>query len=222
MDDPRLDATRHAEALRGLARINSLSASDAIVWRPIAATAKRLGLQELSVLDLASGGGDVGLGLVRRAARRGIRLHLTGYDLSATAVERARAAARSADVAADFQVRDVLNAPLERRFDVVTCSLFLHHLESDVVVALLRRMREAATRLVVVNDLLRSRLGYAAAHAVCRLATRSEVVRFDGPQSVAAAFRTDEIRRLAESAGLGDATVRRVWPFRFCLSWEST
>lgn len=222
MDDPSLDAARHAEALRGLARINAISASDAIVWRPLAELAARHGLKELTVLDMASGGGDVGLGLVRRAARRGIRIQLTGYDLSATAVDRARTAASSAAIDADFQVRDVLREPAERQFDVVTCSLFLHHLPTEDAVVLLRRMREAAKRLVVVNDLVRSRLGYAAAHAVCRLLTKSEVVRFDGPQSVAAAFRPDEIVRLAESAGLRGATVRSVWPFRFLLSWEST
>jgi 2-polyprenyl-3-methyl-5-hydroxy-6-metoxy-1,4-benzoquinol methylase len=220
MDDPALDPERHDEALRGLARVNVLSASDAITWRPIAALAKREGLRELSVLDLASGGGDVGLALVRRAARAGVTLRLTGYDMSSVAVDRARAAAAAAGIAAEFVVRDVLSNPPDRPFDVVTCSLFLHHLETPTAVDVLRLMREAATRLVVVNDLVRSRLGYVAAQIVCRVVTRSAVVRYDGPQSVAAAFTLDEVRRAAAEADLRGADVRQVWPFRFRLAWE--
>lgn len=81
-------------------------------------------------------------------------------------------------------------------------------------------MRRAADKLVVVNDLLRSRIGYTAAQLVCRVVTRSDVVRFDGPQSVAAAFRLEEVRKLADRAGLRGTRLEKVWPFRFLLTWE--
>ena len=83
-------------------------------------------------------------------------------------------------------------------------------------------MAQAARRLVVVNDLSRSRLGYLVAQIACRTITRSEVVRVDGPRSVAAAFRPGEAQRLAQRAGLHGAKVRRMWPFRFLLTWEPT
>jgi hypothetical protein len=83
-------------------------------------------------------------------------------------------------------------------------------------------MRRAARRLVVVNDLRRSCWGYAAAQFVCHVITRSNVVRYDGPQSVAAAFRLDEIRCIAERAGLHGMQLRKVWPFRFQLTWKPT
>jgi 2-polyprenyl-3-methyl-5-hydroxy-6-metoxy-1,4-benzoquinol methylase len=221
MDRPDLDRERHEDALRGLARVNALSSSDAIVWRPIAALAARRRLQQLTLLDLGSGGGEVAIGVARRAARAGLQLKVCGYDMSPLAVDRARAAASAAGVEAEFVLRDVFREPPDRPFDVVTCSLFLHHFEAGEVVTLLRRMREAAARLVVVNDLLRSRVGYLAAHAVCRVVTRSDVVHYDGPQSVAAAFRLDEIRTLADEAGLMGARLERVWPFRFRLTWEA-
>jgi hypothetical protein len=83
-------------------------------------------------------------------------------------------------------------------------------------------MAQAARRLIVVNDLSRSRLGYFVAQVACRTITRSDVVRVDGPRSVAAAFRPCEARRLAQRAGLPGARVRRRWPFRFLLTWEPT
>jgi 2-polyprenyl-3-methyl-5-hydroxy-6-metoxy-1,4-benzoquinol methylase len=221
MDRPDLDRGRHVSALSGLARVNRLSRVAAGVWRPIGAFAARHALRALTVADFACGGGDVGLGVVEQARRDGVRLHLTGFDVSPTAVERARRRAGTAGIEAEFVVHDLLARPLDRTFDIVTCTLFLHHLDESQAVALLTTMRQAARRLVVVNDLLRSRLGYLAAQAVCRVVTRSEVVHYDGPQSVAAAFRLDEVRAVAERAGLGNARLKKVWPFRFLLTWET-
>lgn len=220
MDQPGLDLDRHRTALAGLARVNVLSRTAAGVWRPMRELARRRGLQELTVCDLACGGGDVGLGLVRCGLRDGIRVRLTGYDVSPTAVERARDSAGASGLDADFAIHDLFADPLERTFDVVTCTLFLHHLDETQAVDLLTAMRRSAGQLVVVNDLVRSRIGYTAAQVVCRLVSRSDVVHYDGPQSVAAAFRVDEVRKLAERAGLRGAQFQKAWPFRFMLTWE--
>lgn len=220
MDDPDLSPQRHATALAGLARVNVLSHTAGLIWRPIAKMAARQGLRELSLLDIASGGGDVGMELIRHARAAGIRLRYTGCDISETAVAYARQRAESQGIEAEFTVHDIFAEPLAGPFDVVVCSLFLHHLDESAAVELLRRMRDTARRLVVVSDLRRSRLGYALAHLICRIVTRSEVVRYDGPQSVAAAFRLDEVRRLAERAGLGGSHLHNIWPFRFLLTWE--
>jgi hypothetical protein len=73
---------------------------------------------------------------------------------------------------------------------------------------------------VLVNDLRRSRIGLALAHVVTRLLTTSSVVHTDGPLSVRAAFTTQEALALAERAGLTGPTVRRIWPFRWLLTWK--
>lgn len=220
MDRPDLPADRHQKALRGLARVNVLSRTAGNIWRPIRDLARRNGLRELSLLDVASGGGDVACDLHRLAAADGIRLRVTGYDISPVAVEAA--ARRAAEVGADarFEIHDVFTSPPEPAFDVVTSSLFLHHLTEPQAVEVLSWMRQSCRRMLVVSDLLRTWLGYTTAKIVVKLVTRSEVVHYDGPQSVAGAFRMDEARRLAEAAGLTDAELRKIWPFRFLLTWK--
>jgi hypothetical protein len=74
--------------------------------------------------------------------------------------------------------------------------------------------------MVLVNDLVRSRIGYILAFAGSRVLSRSPIVHFDGPCSVAAAFTRDEARQMAQRAGLEGARVDWRWPWRFLLQWQ--
>ncbi len=219
MDRPDLDLPTHGRALAGLARLNWLSGSVRIVWPPVAELASRLG-RSLSVLDLGTGGGDIPLGLWRRARRAGLSVGIWGVDVNARAVEIARAHAGRAGAAVQFAELDVLTDALPGDFDVVVCSLFLHHLGDGDAVSLLSKMAAAARHLVLVNDLVRSRRGLWLATLAARLVTTSPVVWVDAPRSVRAAFTRDELRDLARAAGLTGATVSRRWPCRMLLEWR--
>ncbi len=107
-------------------------------------------------------------------------------------------------------------------YDVVMCSLFLHHLGEEEAVGFLRWAAATAAHQVLVNDLERSGPGLALAHVAVRLLTTSDVVHVDGPRSVESAFTMAEARALAERAGLRGAVVRWRWPFRYLLTWSRT
>jgi 2-polyprenyl-3-methyl-5-hydroxy-6-metoxy-1,4-benzoquinol methylase len=148
-------------------------------------------------------------------------VHVDGCDINPVAVKHARAQAmRRLASNVSFFVHDALHSPLPMGYDVVSCSLFLHHLEEGDAEVMLRAMASAAGRMVVASDLRRSRLGYILAWVSCRVLTRSPIVRVDGPLSVAAAFTIGEARDLAARAGLAGATVACRWPQRFLLVWN--
>src|SRR5947208_2425335 len=86
MDQPDLAADRHAAALSGLARINLISGSATMVWRPIESLAPHHPGRKLRILDIATGGGDVPIALWRKAQRRGLALEIDGCDISPTAL----------------------------------------------------------------------------------------------------------------------------------------
>lgn len=220
MDRPDLPASLHEHALTGLARLNWWSGSARILWPPIRRLAAQITDRPLRLLDVACGAGDVIVALARRASRAGIALDCLGVDISPTALAHARRRAAAAGVSVNFGRRDVLTDSPLAGFDVVTSSLFLHHLSDEQAVELLSRMAAVTTRLVLVNDLRRGRRGWLLAVAACRLLTRSPVVHVDGPRSVAAAFTPAEALSLADRAGLPGATVNRRWPFRYLLTWD--
>lgn len=219
MDDPGLGADQHIRALRGLERINRLSNSVATLWPSIAQLVQKRHHEPVRVLDIASGAGDVPIGLCLRAKAVGLPLEVTACDRSARAMEyiRTQAASRKIDLCA--RRLDILTDELPQGFDVIICSLFLHHLNCADAKQTLKLMSQASRHLVLVNDLHRSVPGLCLAYVGTRAITRSDVVHVDGPRSVRAAFTCAEVRLLANECGLRDVTVERRWPYRWLLTW---
>ena len=218
MDDPGLEHERHLQALTALRRVNQVSFGAARLWAEVKRVHAATG-RPVRVLDLACGGGDLLASVARRADARSVPVELHGCDVSAVAVaETLRAGQTSAAVDA-FQL-DVLHDPLPDDYDVITTSLFLHHLDRPEAVDVLTRMAAATRHSLFVQDLRRTRAGYALAWIGLHTLTRSDVARRDGLVSVRSAFTLAEVAELCTEAGIPDAEIRRGWPQRFTVRWE--
>lgn len=220
MDNPALESSRHVVALHGLARMNALSRSAQTLWQPIQNLARAQKRDRLRVLDIATGSGDVPLRLWRLARRSGIYLEIVGLDISSRALRFAQERAHRAGARIEFRQLNPLEEDLPNRFDVITTSLFLHHLEDASVIKLLAKMKQAARRLVLAHDLVRETGGLWLAFLATHLFSTSDVVHADALQSVRAAFTVDEIRKLAFAAGLDQCEIKRLWPYRYLLCWQ--
>jgi 2-polyprenyl-3-methyl-5-hydroxy-6-metoxy-1,4-benzoquinol methylase len=222
MDQPDLDRKLHQDALAGLERINGWSRTANVYWPLIAELARTVSPRPLRILDIASGAGDIPIALWQCARRAGIPIEIEGCDISPVAIQYARDIAQQRDAKMHFFEHNIHRDTLPNGFDVVTCSLFLHHLDEKEAIQLLRDMGQAASHLVLISDLLRSRIGYWMAFVGSRLLTRCPVVHTDGPRSVENAYTIPEIQNLAEQAGLSGAKVAKRWPERFLLTWRRT
>ncbi len=225
MDNPALSPAEHRRALRGLERINRVSRASASVWRGVKRLLTRAAPtnRDLRLLDVACGSGDVLLDVARSARASGVNIHPTACDFSDEALRVVRERFGSRRLEIDTLRRDVINDGLDaddQSFDVVTSSLFLHHLDDDDAVGVLREMARVARVGVVVNDLRRCRRGVVAAAIAGRIFTRSRVVRVDAVRSAYNAYSLSELRTLAERAGLAHASVVPAFPFRMLLTWE--
>ena len=222
MDDPALEPGLHAAALRGLARITVVSRAAWPVWKAsekLAVRANKAG-RSLSVLDIATGSADVPIALAGYAKARRLGLELHACDVSARALGHAAERAKTAGVTLRTFEADVTRGVLPGEFDVVTCSLFLHHLDEADVVAVLAAMRAAARHRVVVSDLRRTRFGLALATVVPRMLTRSPVVHTDALLSARAAWTIEELAAMAARAGMDGCAITPCWPSRMVLTWS--
>jgi hypothetical protein len=235
MDDPALPAGEHLAALDALATINAVS----FTARQVAhAVARLVGPslpddRPLEIVDVACGGGDITIALAslldRRLSRAGSRpagrgVRVIGIDLSARAIERARAAATrrppAGGASIEFAARDVLAEGLPP-CDIAVSSLFLHHLDDPAAATVLRSMATAGRLGGVVSDLVRSRTGLVLAILGTTFLARSRVARVDGPLSVRAARTPAEYRGLFDRAGLPQAVIHRTWPERVLVQWRA-
>ncbi|MGH7492189.1 MAG: methyltransferase domain-containing protein [bacterium] len=222
LDDPALDDPEVYNALDGLRRLNFISRSAGILWEEMKNLAHRRKQQHLRALDIACGGGDVPLALMRRAKRIGVTLDLEACDRNPRSLEYARRLAERAGYAVKFFVHDALLEPLPEDHDVVMCSLFLHHLQETQAVALLQGMARAARGLVLVNDIRRSAANFAMVWLGSRCLSRSPIVHMDAMLSMKNAFTKTELAGLAQRAGLENFSIHTHWPARMLLRYEKT
>lgn len=220
LDQPGIASLRRTQALRGLKRVNAISRSHAVLWPVLERLSRDRKPNPVRVLDIACGGGDVALSLAHQARRHQLNIAVDGCDINRETIQFARHQAMVQDLSVQFFNLDVLQDPLPDNYDLLTCTLFLHHLSNLDAVELLGRMRKAAQHQILVDDLIRSHVGWCLAWLGSHLLSTSDVVHHDGPISAAAAFTMKEVRELAEHAGLENATVTRHWPERFLLSWS--
>ena len=155
----------------------------------------------LRVLDLGAGDGSLLLALARRLAPAWQDLELTLLDrqplvssqtLSAYARQgwRARLLVQDAlDWAAQPQL--IATGRLGPRWDLIICSLFLHHFEGDALRSLLAAVAQHADRFIAIEP-RRCRLALWASQAVGLIGANA-VTRGDAVLSVQAGFQGQEL-----------------------------
>ena len=173
--------------------------------------------RHLRVLDVGTGAGDIPEILTRWGQRRGVRLAIVAIDKHRGVIQYMHAVQRPLSCTILVQA-DGLCLPFRAQtFDVVVCSTMLHHLDWYQGIALLHSMAAVARYGVVVNDLVRGRLYYYAARLVLSVVARNHVTRHDGPLSVLRAYSVEEVRKMAQAAGLAHAQVYTALGYRFVL-----
>lgn len=212
LDGPLDDPVALAENLRDLRRINRWLGGIRSSAQAIDAIAAHRG--DLSLLDVGTGGADIPLALLTAARRRGRTWRIVGLD-SRPEMLAAAAASSPAVVTTEgleLHVGDGRSLPFpDRSFDVVHCSLVLHHLEPPDAAALLAEMTRVSRLGIVVNDLDRARLAWIGAWLIGHLLTGNRYTRHDAPLSVRRAYRPAEVAAMIRAAGL--APVRTVSGF---------
>jgi 2-polyprenyl-3-methyl-5-hydroxy-6-metoxy-1,4-benzoquinol methylase len=220
MDAPDLAPERYLGSLRGLSRVNAVTGSAKILWPEILAAARATPGKPLRVLDVACGGGDVPIALLRRVRAQRLPVVIDGCDVNSIAVQQATERAKSLGVSATFFQLNVLEDALPDDYDIVMSSLFLHHLSGNEARDFLSNAADAARRLVLIHDLVRCRAGLWLAQIGMRVLFCNDVCVHDGPRSVEGAFTVEEMRRLALDAGLDACRIEARFPYRFLLQWS--
>jgi len=172
------------------------------------------------MIDLATGSGDIPRLMVDYARKVDASLRVDAIDFQLSTLEIAREL--SGDYPeVSFRCADVLTFGEPQTYDIVSCSLALHHFAEEDAVRLLRHCRGLSRRCVLVSDLRRSLLATIGVYLLTALIFREEMTRIDARLSAARAFSFREMHELARRAGWQSFEHRR---FRFARQaiWMET
>ncbi len=184
LDDDLGTPEEVASSLIDLRHINNWFGGTATTTKLLRRIAVEVGQQELSMLEMGAGLGDVPLGAKRALAKDGISLQITLLDRVWSHLPKNGVVSVSGDA---------MQLPFcDDAFDVVGCTLFAHHFEPHELLELVGEALRVCRRAVLVNDVIRSRIHLALTYAGLPL-FRSRMTWHDAPASVRRAYTGDEM-----------------------------
>jgi len=193
------DPVEALPSLEDLTRINKYLGGYRVLRKIMATVATPA--EAFTVLDVGAASGDMG----REIRRAFPHARVTAFDYRL----RHLAPAEPPKV-----VGDAFHLPFRAdSFDVVFCSLFLHHFTDARVKELLSAFSTVARRAVCAIDLDRGPFSYHFIPATRWLFGWHPITLHDAPASVAAGFKRHELEDLAKAAGLREprVAVHRPW-----------
>ena len=165
------------------------------------------------ILDLATGSADIPCMIADWARQRRITVRIDAVDFHESTLEIARR--RAAGYPEISLIRaDAREYSSAQTYDIVCCSLALHHFSDEDAVKLLKQMRRLTHDKALVADLERSWFALGMVWLLTTIFFREPMTQYDARLSVRRAFSYREFRSLAAAAGWENFSHRRFIPVR--------
>jgi SAM-dependent methyltransferase len=202
IDRPGMDRALLRKELQTLENCNRRLGGHYLALHYVRRFVESAGAASLSILDLGTGLADIPRAIAAWARQRQLPVAITAVDGNPEVLQLASETCRGWPEIR-FEQHDLRSLPYgAESFDLVLCSLTLHHFAAADAVTVLRSIHRLARRGYVVNDLRRNWLAVGSTELLARALFRSPVFRHDAAQSCRAAFTVRELRALAERAGM--------------------
>ena len=209
VDRPGTDETLVREELRLLEDTNRRFGGHSLMLHYTRRFLNSVPAHTWSILDLGTGSADIPRAVANWFRRSGRAVRITAVDRHPGVLRLAEESCVSWPEI-QLEQHDLRALPHKTgSYDLVLCSLALHHFTSADAVTILRRMQEIARLGYIVNDLRRNWASIWMTHLLASTVIRSRIFRQDAPQSCRAAFTIRELRTMAKQAGLQNFRIKR-------------
>ena len=113
---------------------------------------------------------------------------------------------------------DIFHPPFKwNGFDIVHCSLFLHHFNKEQLKSILGFFKKTAKYGIIINDFRRNILAYWGIKILTIIFSKSEMIKNDAPISVARGFTKNEILEILNLSKFSEFEIKRKWSFRWLI-----
>ena len=201
-----------ATALSDLRNINQWFGGVDTTQLMISEVAQKAGATCLSLLEVAAGAGYVPVSASARLRESGLKVQVTLLDRAHSHLNQNGNSA----VAGDALALPFAN----ESFDVVSCCLFIHHLEPSEIIQFVNEGLRVCRTAVIINDVVRDAIHLALVYLSLPL-YRSRFTHHDAPASVRRAYTVAEMHQMLGQTVAARVKIERHRLFRMgAIAWK--
>ena len=214
MDDFTMEGVLFRDTLDKLEIINRFLGGNSVTIKGLKKLLKNQSKNKtITIVDLGCGNGDVLRDVSKFGRKNNYSFKLIGIDANPAAIDYARELSKEYSELS-FKTIDILSEDFKKQsYNIVLCTLFLHHLKNEELISFLKKTTENATIGVVVNDLHRHKLAYYLFKLI-GFFIKNKMVRQDGLTSVLRAFKRKDLENIAKEIKV-HFSIEWKWAFRY-------
>lgn len=214
MDDFTMEGVLFRDTLDKLEIINRFLGGNSVTINGLKKLLKNQPKNKtITIVDLGCGNGDILRDVSKFGRKNNYSFKLIGIDANLAATEYAKELSKEYSELS-FKTMDILSEDFKKQsYDVVLCTLFLHHFKNEELISFLKTTTDKATIGVVVNDLHRHKLAYYLFKLI-GFFIKNKMVRQDGLTSVLRAFKKKDLENIAKEIKV-HFSIQWKWAFRY-------
>ena len=214
MDDFTMEGALFRDTLDKLEIINRFLGGNSVTINGLKNLLKNQSKNKtITIVDLGCGNGDILRDVAKFGRKNNYSFNLIGIDANLAAIEYAKELSKEYSELS-FKTIDILSEDFKKQsYDVVLCTLFLHHFKNEELISFLKTTTNKATIGVVVNDLHRHKLAYYLFKLI-GFFIKNKMVRQDGLTSVLRACKREDLENIAKEIKV-HFSIQWKWAFRY-------
>lgn len=216
MDDFAMEGEILRDALDKIAKINKLLGGNQLTLQGVQDLTSSISKSnEIVIVDVGCGNGDMLRTLADFGLKNKLKFQLIGIDANSFTISHARQLSQNYPNIS-YRCEDIFDASFkELKYDIVLCTLTLHHFKNKEIVDLLSVFYANSTIGIVINDLQRSAIAYRLFQALCFVFRLNEMSREDGLTSILRGFKKEELIHFSKKLSFKNYKIHWKWAFRY-------
>ena len=216
MDDFAMEGETLRDALDKIAKINQLLGGNKLTLEGVKEILSKAPIESrITIVDVGCGNGDMLRALADYAETKKLEFDLIGIDANQFTVNYAMELSVSYPNI-KYRCEDIFQEDFATlQYDIVLCTLTLHHFKDDEIIKLLNIFNTNAHFGIVINDLQRSGVSYRLFQALCFVFRLNDMSREDGLVSILRGFRKSELEQFSKQLSLKNYHIKWKWAFRY-------
>jgi 2-polyprenyl-3-methyl-5-hydroxy-6-metoxy-1,4-benzoquinol methylase len=216
MDDFNMKGDILRDALDKIAKINQLLGGNKLTLEGVKQILAKSTIEgRITIVDVGCGNGDMLRALADYAEGKGLVFDLIGIDANKFTIDYAKELSISYPNI-KYRCEDIFEEDFATlHYDIVLCTLTLHHFKDDEIIKLLNVFHTNARLGIVINDLQRSSVSYRLFQAMCFVFRLNDMSREDGLVSILRGFKKTELEQFSKQLNLKNYQIQWKWAFRY-------